>query len=204
MRAPCAVEMMGGSVASASQVAPGRSAAKRAAMRSTSAGAMPRCTIRREPATQTCPALPVMAPAMMAASRSRSGASSNTSCGLLPPSSSVTGLGPCDAQLAMMAAPVRVEPVKVIFEISGWHVRASPVVRPSPCTTLNRPRGTPASMASSARRTAENGVSSEGLSTTALPAASAAPTFHDTITSGKFHGVIAPTTPYGSATTMPR
>ncbi|MCY1556260.1 hypothetical protein D9M68_929970 [compost metagenome] len=136
-----------------------------------------------------------MAPATMAARRSTSGASSNTSCGLLPPSSRVTGFGPCKAQLAMMAAPVRVEPVKVILLISGWRVSASPVVRPSPCTMLKMPAGTPASMASSARRMTENGVISEGLSTTALPAASAAPTFHDTMTSGKFHGVIAPTTP---------
>lgn len=95
----------------------------------------------------------------------------------------------------MMAAPVRVEPVKVIFEISGCRESASPVVRPSPCTTLKRPGGTPASTASSASLSAEKGVSSEGLSTTALPAASAAPTFHDIMTSGKFHGVIAPTTP---------
>ena len=39
----------------------------------------------------------------MPASMSRSGASSNTSCGLLPPSSSVAGLGPCIAHEAMIA-----------------------------------------------------------------------------------------------------
>jgi hypothetical protein len=99
------------------------------------------------------------------------------------------------AQAAMMAAPVRVEPVKVIFDISGCRESASPVMRPSPCTTLKSPGGTPASMANSASRSADQGVSSDGLSTTALPAASAAPTFHDTMTSGKFHGVIAPMTP---------
>ncbi len=116
---------------------------------------MPRCTISREPATHTCPALPVIAPAIMPARWSTSGASSNTSCGLLPPSSSVTGFGPFMAQAAMMAAPVRVEPVKVIFETSGCRESASPVVRPSPCTTLKSPGGTPASMASSASRMAE-------------------------------------------------
>ena len=42
------------------------------------------------------------------------------------------------------------------------------------------------------------GVCSAGLSTTALPAASAGATFHAAIRSGKFHGMICPTTPSGS------
>ena len=66
------------------------------------------------------------------------------------------------------------------------------------------PFGTPAWTASSARRSTENGVISEGFSTTALPAASAGAIFHDAITSGKFHGAMAPITPYGSAIVMPR
>jgi hypothetical protein len=36
-----------------------------------------------------------------------------------------------------------------------------------------------------------------GLSTTAFPAASAGATFHASISSGKFHGMICPTTPSG-------
>ena len=74
----------------------------------------------------------------------------------------------------MIDAPVRVEPVKVILPISGMaHERVAghaPVAlhdvedaRPA-----RRPR-----TASSASRSTENGVISEGLSTTALPAASA-------------------------------
>ena len=59
----------------------------------------------------------------------------------------------------------------------------------------------PAATASSASRKAEKGVSSDGFSTTALPAASAGAHFHDPITSGKFQGAIAPTTPIGSAMT---
>ena len=43
-----------------------------------------------------------------------------------------------------------------------------------------------------------SGVSSAGLSTTVLPAASAGATFHEAIVSGKFQGVIRPTTPRGS------
>ncbi len=104
----------------------------------------------------------------------------------------------------MMAAPVRVEPVNVTLEIFGWRTSASPVVRPSPCTTLKMPAGMPARIASSARCSTENGVISEGFRTTALPAASAGAIFHDAITSGKFHGAMAPITPYGSAIVMPR
>ena len=80
---------------------------------------MPRWTMRREPATQVCPALPVIEPTIIAVSLAISGASSNTSCGLLPPSSSVAGFGPCIAHEAMIAAPVRVDPVNVILAMSG-------------------------------------------------------------------------------------
>ena len=42
------------------------------------------------------------------------------------------------------------------------------------------------------------GVCSAGFSTTQLPAASAGASFHTAISSGKFHGMIWPTTPSGS------
>ena len=41
-------------------------------------------------------------------------------------------------------------------------------------------------------------VCSAGLSTTQLPAASAGASFQAAISSGKFHGIICPTTPKGS------
>ncbi len=44
----------------------------------------------------------------------------------------------------------------------------------------------------------EAGVCSAGLSTTQLPAASAGDSFQHAISSGKFHGMIWPTTPSGS------
>ncbi len=50
------------------------------------------------------------------------------------------------------------------------------------------------------KRSAVSGVSSAGLSTTVLPAASAGASFHDAIVSGKFHGVMSATTPSGSRT----
>ena len=43
-----------------------------------------------------------------------------------------------------------------------------------------------------------NGVTSDGLNSTGLPAASAGPSLRDGMLSGKFHGVIAPTMPTGS------
>ena len=71
-------------------------------------------------------------------------------------------------------------------------------MRPGPTTTLTTPSGTPASRAICANRSAVSGVSSAGLSTTVLPAASAGASFQAAIASGKFHGVIRPTTPIGS------
>jgi hypothetical protein len=47
----------------------------------------------------------------------------------------------------------------------------------------------------------EAGASSAGLKTTQLPNASAGAIFHAGIASGKFHGVIAATTPSGSRVT---
>ena len=43
-----------------------------------------------------------------------------------------------------------------------------------------------------------SGVISEGLITQVLPAASAGASFHAKSSSGKFHGVMQATTPYGS------
>src|SRR3546814_16596875 len=67
----------------------------------------------------------------------------------------------------------------------------------SPRTRLSTPAGSPASSASTASASAESGVSSAGLRTTVQPAASAGATLRVTIASGKFHGVIAATTPTG-------
>ncbi|MNY23332.1 hypothetical protein D3C86_1569940 [compost metagenome] len=95
----------------------------------------------------------------------------------------------------MMLEPVAVDPVKVTLPTRGCRHNASPVVRPSPCTTLKIPAGMPACNASSAKRRLENGVNSEGLSTTALPAAKAGATFQEAMLNGKFHGAMAAMTP---------
>ncbi|MNT93122.1 hypothetical protein D3C72_2345260 [compost metagenome] len=61
----------------------------------------------------------------------------------------------------------------------------------------------PASLASAARRMAVSGDFSDGLTITALPAASAGPNFQLAIRIGKFHGTTAATTPMASRVTRP-
>ena len=95
-----------------------------------------------------------------------------------------------------MARPTSVDPVKAILSTSGWATSSLPV-SPSPVTTLSTPGGSPASAAISANRSAVSGVNSAGFNTTVFPAASAGATFHATMSSGKFHGMIWPTTPTG-------
>ena len=68
---------------------------------------------------------------------------------------------------------------------------------PSPVTMLSTPAGSPDSCASSAKAIAVSDVNSAGLSTTVFPAASAGAIFHAIMSSGKFHGMICPTTPTG-------
>jgi len=65
-------------------------------------------------------------------------------------------------------------------------------------TRLKTPAGTPARTRISAIAHAQAGTSSAGLKTTQLPYASAGAIFQAGIASGKFHGVINPTTPIGS------
>ena len=161
----------------------------------------PRSTRMRERAQQSCPALPKTASGAIAAARSRS-ASAKTTFALLPPSSRVTRLMLAAAPAAI-ERPTSVEPVKAILATSGWSTSRWPHSRPGPATTSRTPSGSPASSASSAKRSAVSGVSSAGLRTTVLPAASAGPIFQEAIVSGKFQGVMSPTTPSGSRTVSP-
>lgn len=94
--------------------------------------------------------------------------------------------------------PTAVEPVNDTLLTSGWATSAAPACEPLPTSTLNTPAGTPASIASSARRRAVSGVSSAGLMTMVLPHASAGMIFHRAIISGKFHGTIPAITPTAS------
>lgn len=136
--------------------------------------------------------MPVAAPGM-ATERSASG---KTKDGDLPPSSRLTFFR-LPAAAWTISLPTSVEPVNATLSTSGWAASAAPGV-PSPVTMLTTPGGKPASMISSPRRMAESGVCSAGFSTIVQPAVSAGAIFHTAIISGKFHGMIWPTTPTGS------
>ena len=154
----------------------------------------------RERAQQSWPALPNTATGAEAAAASRS-ASAKTTLADFPPSSSVTRLI-VPAAPSAIPRPTAVEPVNATLATSGCSTRRRPHVRPGPATTLSTPSGSPASSASRSSSSAVSGVSSAGLSTIVLPAASAGATFHAAMTSGKFHGTMSPTTPSGSRKVM--
>ena len=97
----------------------------------------------------------------------------------------------------MISRPVVVSPVKAILEIRLDEASGLPASTPKPLTTLSTPAGSRSPMSSISLRI-DQGVCSAGLSTTALPAASAGASFQTAIRIGKFHGMIWPTTPSGS------
>ena len=70
--------------------------------------------------------------------------------------------------------------------------------------TCSTPGGMPASSASLASASAENGVSEAGLTIIGQPAASAAPTLRVIMALGKFQGVMAAVTPIGCIRTCSR
>jgi hypothetical protein len=91
-----------------------------------------------------------------------------------------------------------VEPANEITRTSGSVIMASPASAP-PGSTCSRPSGRPAS--SNARASAnppQTAVRGSGLSTTALPSASAGATERMASICGKLNGAITPTTPTGT------
>jgi len=116
--------------------------------------------------------------------------------GLLPPSSSVTGIRLALAY-CMISRPVLVSPVKAILRMRGLEARGLPASTPKPLTMLTTPGGRMSPISSISTRI-ETGVCSAGLSTIALPAARAGASFQTAIRMGKFQGMICPTTPSGS------
>ena len=133
----------------------------------------------------------------IAASRS---ASAKMTHGDFPPSSIDRPLR-LSAADRMMTCPVVVSPVNEIRGTPGCATSAAPASSPMPCTMLNTPSGTPASVMISGSSDADSGVHSAGLSTTAQPEASAGASFHDSSMNGVFHGVISPATPAGRRST---
>ncbi len=155
-----------------------------------------RSTRIRERAQQSWPALSKTAYGALAAAAAMS-ASAKTMLALLPPSSRVTRFT-CSAQPAMIRLPTSVEPVKQTLRTSGWVTKRSPTTEPLPGMIVSTRSGSPASRASSPIRIAVSGVSSAGLRTTQLPAASAGAMPQARIGIGKFQGTMIPTTPSGS------
>ena len=124
-------------------------------------------------------------------------ASSSTTCGFLPPISSCT-LAPRATQAAATCLPTACDPVKLTASTPGWSMIAWPTSRPLPITRLKAPGGSPAREMISASAHALPGTMSAGLITTQFPAARAGASFHVAMSSGKFQGMICPTTPSGS------
>ena len=100
-----------------------------------------------------------------------------------------------DAALAMIFCPVAVEPVKLILATSGCAVSAGPRSFWS-VTMLTTPGGRISAMISPSFSVV-SGVVGAGFTTIVLPASSASGSLKATISTGKFHGMIAPTTPSG-------
>ena len=178
------------------------SAATRAANASTNRSWMPACTYSRLVQTQVWPWLRNLAKTAPATARSRS-ASSNTMQGALPPSSIDTRFT-VPAHCASSCLPMAVDPVKVILRTLSLSVSAPPISRADPVTMLTTPAGTPACSAIQPHTNPDSGVAVAGLTTVVHPAASAGPILRASIEDGKFHGVIAPTTPTGCLVTIIR
>src|SRR5207237_7288942 len=119
-------------------------------------------------------------------------ASSNTSIGSLPPSSTTTGTSR-SAAATPTRLPVATLPVNIILSTPA-STRAAPVA-PSPATTLNSPSGRPARANTSPIFKPTSGVNSLGFNTTPLPAINAITTSPVGIAQGHFDGEMMPTTP---------
>ena len=105
---------------------------------------------------------------------------------------------------AAICRPTGGLPVKLTMLVRSSVTILLPIVRPAPTTTWSVPSGRPASASSSARRSAVSGVLEAGLSTTALPPASAGATLCATRFSGKLNGEMAAITPRGSRMVQPK
>src|SRR5262249_44926298 len=96
------------------------------------------------------------------------------------------------------------EPVNEILRTIGEAIRCSETVAGTPNTRLMTPAGTPASSKHFTSSTQPPGVSSDALMMIEQPAASAAEILRTGVSTGKFQGVKAATTPTGSVTTICR
>ena len=122
--------------------------------------------------------------------------SSKKMLGLLPPSSSVTGMR-FSLAYCMIRRPVVVSPVNAILRMRLLDASGLPASTPKPLTMLSTPGGSRSPMSSIEHVDRRRGLLG-GLEHDALPAASAGASFQIAMRIGKFHGMICPTTPSGS------
>jgi hypothetical protein len=85
--------------------------------------------------------------------------------------------------------PTSVDPVNAILSTPGCSTSIEPTL-PSPVTMFTTPGGRPAAVHSSAKARAVMDVNSAGFRTTVLPMASAGAIFQESISRGKFQGMI--------------
>ena len=117
--------------------------------------------------------------------------------GDLPPSSSVSFFI-VSAAVFMMRLPTSVEPVKLILSIPGCLTIASPAMEPLPGKNVEHARRQPRLERQLADADRGERRQLRRLDDDGVPAASAGAAFQPTMIIGKFHGMIAPTTPSGS------
>ena len=109
-------------------------------------------------------------------------ASFSTITGALPPNSMWVRFMVWEA-ISTSFLPVAMEPVSDTMRTRGWLTSGMPTSPPRPWMMLTTPGGSSSASNSPSARV-ESGVTSEGLSTTVLPAASAGPSFQAAIISG--------------------
>src|SRR5699024_2054475 len=150
----------------------------------------------RSPQKQTSPWLMKLALIVVSITSSKS-ESAKTMLGFFPPISNDTFFKLSAADF-MIAFPVLASPVNVIASTSGCLDIASPAESgPNPWTRLTTPSGTPASEQICAKTVAVIGVVSAGFIIAVFPAAKHGANFQVIRKSGRFHGLIIPTTPTG-------
>src|SRR3972149_10924505 len=98
-----------------------------------------------------------------------------------------------------MVRAIGVEPTNDTAAIPGW-ARIASTAALSPCTTLNTPSGSPASLNRRAIRIEAEGTFSDGFRMKALPHAIAIGNIHSGTIAGKLNGVIPAHTPTGCRT----
>jgi len=154
--------------------------------------AMLSCISRREPAQQTCPWLNQMPSTRPSTALSKS-ASSKMTKGDLPPSSREKLLVALRRGLANRAPNFRRTGERNLVDVGMFHQCFAG--RSIAGNDVHDARGEPASWQICANASAVRGVNSAGFSTTVFPVASAGAIFHASMSNGKFHGMIWPTTP---------